>query len=266
MMPSNLDRYKSDLDQLLQLGKSMTHDLEGRHLEENNKLSANNIEALDKIRYTFESKYQRWYSEAYSVINQLTPQRISEFEHLYKGDGKRRAIDAFTYTIQDWFNGVRASIYPSGKRHFDDIAAVTMRFKTQLAILDATSRRFESTLFDIRQLVQADLFDSELEAARELLKHGFIRGAGAIAGVVLEKDLAQVCLNHNLSLRKQHPAISDLNDNLKNAGVVDTPAWRGIQRLGDLRNLCDHSKSREPSKEDVSELIDGTEKVTKTLY
>ena len=39
-----------------------------------------------------------------------------------------------------------------------------------------------------------------------------------------------------------------------------------IQRLGDLRNLCDHNKQREPIKEDVYELINGVEKVTKTIY
>jgi hypothetical protein len=52
----------------------------------------------------------------------------------------------------------------------------------QLAILKAVKARFESSLFDIRQLVQSDLFDSELDAAKELAKHGFARAAGALAG------------------------------------------------------------------------------------
>ena len=42
------------------------------------------------------------------------------------------------------------------------------QFDQQLAILGAVRARFESSLFDIRQLVQADLFDSELDAAGEL--------------------------------------------------------------------------------------------------
>lgn len=70
-------------------------------------------------------------------------------------------------------------------------------------------------LFDMRQLIQADLFDSELEAARELNKSGFRRGAGAISGVILERHFAQVTTNHKLSLRKKHPSISDYNDVLK---------------------------------------------------
>ncbi len=53
---------------------------------------------------------------------------------------------------------------------------------------------------------------------------------------------------------------------LKKDGIIDTPLWRQIQRLGDIRNLCDHNKEREPTREDVQELIDGVEKITKTLF
>ncbi len=141
-----------------------------------------------------------------------------------------------------------------------------MRFSTQLAILKAVEARFESSLFDIKQLVQADLFDSELAAATELAKKGFLRGAGAIAGVVLEKHLAQVVDNHASKTRKKNPSISDFNDLLKNVGVLDVPTWRQIQRLGDIRNLCDHNKEREPTIDEVNELVAGVDKITKTLF
>jgi hypothetical protein len=126
--------------------------------------------------------------------------------------------------------------------------------------------RFESSLFDIRQLVQADLFDSELDAAEELIKQGFTRAAGALAGVILERHLNQVCLNHNIKISKKDPGISDLNDILKDASVLDIPQWRSIQYLADIRNLCDHNKKVEPTIEQVNELVAGVKKVTKTLY
>jgi hypothetical protein len=146
------------------------------------------------------------------------------------------------------------------------IWALLLTFSVQLEILKSVEARFESSLFDIRQLVQADLFDSELDTARELLKKGFLRPAGVVAGVVLEKHLTQVCDNHSVVIRKQHPTIGDFNDLLKSSDILDIPTWRSVERLGDLRNLCGHNKQREPNKEEVTELIGGVDKITKTLF
>jgi hypothetical protein len=264
-MSSNLSRYKADLEKLQGLGAEMQLDLEFRHLANTSKVTSEQKENAKKFEGSFPKNYQKWYSEAFTVVAQLTPHRIEEFEQLYKGDSKRRSIDARTYSIQDWLNGIRAAENAYGKKVFDDFGATIMRFQTQCNILDAVSQRFESSLFDIRQLVQADILDSEIDTARELTKHGYIRAAGAVVGVVLEKHLAQVAENHDLTIRK-HPTISTLNDALKGASVLEIPTWRAIQRLGDLRNLCDHGNTREPTAEEVTELIDGTEKVTKTLY
>ncbi|BCM26204.1 hypothetical protein [Methyloradius palustris] len=108
--------------------------------------------------------------------------------------------------------------------------------------------------------------DSELDAARELLKHKFIRAAGAIAGVVLEKHLHEVCGAHNITLTKKNSTIADLNEALKNASVIETPQWRFHQHLADIRNLCDHNKKVEPSVDQVNDLIEGVSKVTKTVF
>lgn len=114
--------------------------------------------------------------------------------------------------------------------------------------------------------MQADIYDSELSAARDLAKKGFTRGGGAISGVVLERHLGHVCALHNLKSRKKHPSISDYYQLLKDNDIIDTPKWRFIQHLGDLRNLCDHNKDREPTKDDVLELVEGVEKIIKTVY
>jgi hypothetical protein len=138
--------------------------------------------------------------------------------------------------------------------------------RQQIAILKSVEARFESCPFDIRQLVQADLFDSELATATELHKKGFLRAAGVVAGVVLEKHLGQVFNNHGLKTRKKNPTVSDFKDDLKSGDVIDMGIWRNIQRLGDIRNLCAHNKDRIPTENEVEELIHGVEKIAKTLY
>ncbi len=253
-MASNLTRYRADLEKLVALGDKMQNDLSGR-------VDSSVIDA------TFENEYQRWYTEAYAVIRQLIPDRVSEFQELYKGDVKRTSTSNETYTIQDWLKGVRATtIANTLQKHFNDRAIAEMRFRTQRNILRAAGGRLDSSLHDMQQLVQADLFDSELEAAKELARNGFLRPAGAIAGVVLERHLGQVVANHSLTIQKQHPAISDFNDLLKSGGVLDVPSWRNIQRLGDIRNLCDHNKHRDPTAGEIDELINGVDKISKTLF
>jgi len=265
-MATNLDRYRADLTALITLGEEMLLDLILQSREEKGELDATQKAQLKQFKTTFLGEYQRWYTEASAVIKQLIPDRRPEFDHLYKGDSKRKEINGVTYTIQDWTNGIRAHTTYAGTKAFDDYAAVSMRFQNQLSILKASERRFESSLLDMRQLVYADLLDSEIEAAGELLKHGFHRAAGAIAGVVLEKHLGQIAQNHKVTVKKKDPTIGELNDLLRAENVIEIPVWRQIQRLGDLRNLCDHNKGREPTNEEVQELISGVEKATKTLF
>ena len=255
-----------DLAALIRTAKIMEVDMTIRSYEEEGKLSAEMQANKKKYGGTFEDEYQNWYTESHAVIAQIIPDRLHEFELLYQGEGKRKEISGLTYTIQDWLTGIRANTNDYGKKYFSDLAIATSRFQTQRKILSSAEKRFQSSLFNIRQLVQADLFNSELEASRELLQHGFLRASGAVAGVVLEKHLGEVCNSHNIPITKKTPCISDFNDALKGAGTVDIPTWRFIQRLGDLRNLCDHNKIKEPTKDEVSELIDGTEKITKTVY
>jgi len=83
---------------------------------------------------------------------------------------------------------------------------------------------------------------------------------------VLERHLSQVCDIHNIKIAKKSPHISDFNDALKKADIIDTSQWRFIQLLADIRNLCDHNKKAEPTKDQVKDLISGVTKTIKSLF
>lgn len=244
----------------------MYQDLMFQTLKATEQFKEEDKKNAEKVDGSFRSNYQKWFTESCAVLKQLIPDRCAEFIYLYHHEGKKRDFDIENYTIQNFLNGIDAAPDYRGVKKFEGVAVAFMRFDTQRQILKSAESRFDSSLFDIAQLVRADLFDSELEAARELAKQGFLRGAGAIAGVVIEKHLAQVCSNHNVTIKKKDPTINDFNDALKNGSVIDIPAMRQIQRLADIRNLCDHNKHREPTKEEVIELVDGAEKLCKTLF
>jgi hypothetical protein len=208
-------------------------------------------------------KYQSWYSEARALLKQLLPDRLDDFARLYEKPKARKSIGYENYRIEDYMQGLTVTL---GSETKAGPSAAIPHFSQQLAILKSAEARFKSSLFEIRQLVQADLLDSEIDAARELANHKFLRAAGALAGVVLEKHLAQVCENRALKITKQHPTINDFNQALKDSSAIDMQAWRLNQFLADIRNLCDHDKKLEPTEAQIKDLIDGVAKVTKTLF
>lgn len=270
-MISNLDKYKNDLKGLIADGEKLLMAAQDAYLSEDFRQELKRVfktddkvtEFLGKLP-SFRDSYQSWYSESLVLLKQLLPDRVDDFIKLYERPKSRgKGITWENYVIEDALQGLSVSYL--GEEKVGTSAAIP-RFTQQLNIIKAINKRFESSLFDIKQLVQADLFDSELETARELNKKGFVRGAGAIAGVVLEKHLSQVCNNHNIQVLKKDPSVSNYNDKLKSGGVYEIPVWRKIQHLGDLRNLCDHEKKKEPTGEDVEELIEGVEKVIKTIF
>lgn len=271
-MTTNLDKYKVDLNRLIEEGSKVYATLlrqawgKEKFRKEVLKTFDNSDEETDKYIAelpALNSGYQAWYSESLAIIKQLLPDRLDDFKRHYEKPKTRKEITAESYRIEDALQGLQTSF--RGETRTDASTAIP-HLEQQQAILESVRRRFESSLFEITQLVQADLFDSELDAARELLKNKFGRAAGAIAGVVLEKHLAQVCLSHNIKVTKKHPSIADLNEALKVASVIDVPQWRFIQHLADIRNLCDHNKSAAPTADQVADLINGVAKVSKTVF
>ena len=269
---SNLDRYKKDLKSLIATGEQLLNAINAEFFpdlfeaETKKKIGAKKAKEFIAALPSFALTYQSWYSEARVLIRQLLPDRLEDFVRHYEKPKARKNVTFESYRIEDYLQGLSVNrIFGSEKEKIVGPEAAIPHFLQQLAILRAVIARFESSLFDIRQLVMADIFDSELDAAAELAKKKFLRGAGATAGVVLEKHLRQVCSNHSVKIPRKAPTISYLNDLLKEADVVDVQKWRFIQRLGDLRNLCDHDK-KEPTAEVVNDLIAGVAKTIKTLF
>jgi len=269
-MISNIEKYKKDLDRLISngvlLSQAIQHECLPEEFEKALRATVKNdaeLKKMIKALPTFVNQYQHWYSEALSVITLLLPQRVDDFVKLYAKPKTRKEITYENYVIEDFLQGLEVTGGWEKQKIVGKEAAIP-RFHQQVIILQSAKGRFESSLFDIKQLLQSDLFDSELEAAKELNNKGFTRGAGAVAGVVLESHLAQVCENHKLTVKK-NPTISNLNDLLKANNIVEVPTWRFIQHLGDLRNKCDH-KGADPTQQEINELIGGVEKITKSIF
>ncbi|MDE3202387.1 MAG: hypothetical protein KGN79_15865 [Acidobacteriota bacterium] len=271
-MISNLEKYKKDLVSLIKRGDSLilalSYEQDKSGFERAAKQRWGDKAAADTIKNlpNFQNGYQGWYSEAKAMIRQLLPDRVDDFARLYEKPKSRKTITYENYCIEDCLQGLNVTrTMGFSKEKVVGPDAAIPRIQQQVAIVKSAKARFESSLFDIRQLLQADLFDSEIDAANHLLKNKFTRAAGALGGVVLEKHLGEVCSSHKVVLQKKNPTISDFNEALKRAGVIDIAQWRFVQHLGDIRNQCDHGKTPDPTSEQVQDLLTGVAKVTKTI-
>ncbi len=214
---------------------------------------------------TFGTVYQSWYSRAWKLVESLAPERLAEFSSYYLIDPKRKLTDAGNYVIQDYIKGIGARTDNLNRPLWDTNNLVSIRVLNQAHIIASLSSRIDSVLQDVKGHLFAELQDAELSAANTLMKVS-LRGAGALAGVVLERHLQRTAVNHGIAIRKKSPTIADLNDPLKEKGVYGTPIWRKIQLLADIRNLCSHQKSTDPTKEQVEELISGVNSVVKSVF
>jgi hypothetical protein len=220
---------------------------------------------LQESHVPFVRDYQRWYTEALPVVQTLAPDRLAEFRLNYQIDPKRKSSSASNYTVQDYVQGIGANLDPAtGKPSFDVANAIRLRVHAQGAILGSLRSRIDGVLANIESGLAADLEDHSLATAARLAKVSG-RAAGALAGVVVERHLQRVAKAHHVTITKKNPTIADLNDPLRNASIYDTAVWRRIQYIADIRNLCSHMKDREPTPDEVRDLLAGANWVVKNI-
>ncbi|MEI9914697.1 MAG: hypothetical protein WDN29_01475 [Methylovirgula sp.] len=180
-MASNLQKLKAELTALCDLGKDlemvMLVETQGNDVALNifQKHVGHTAESFEEFMATkpvFSRDYQTWYSQALAVLKQLLPDRVNDFKSQYEVPSNRKELDVSNYVIADYLMSLSS--------RFVDKHSAFPRMQQQNAILKAAASRFDSSLFEIKQFVQADLFDSELEAAKHLSKEGFLRPAGAV--------------------------------------------------------------------------------------
>jgi hypothetical protein len=102
-----------------------------------------------------------------------------------------------------------------------------------------------------RSLIQADVFDSELEQAQELLDAGYKSPSAVVAGVVLETSLRELCDQNDI----EHGKLDKMNAELAKIGVYKKLQQKQITAIADIRNSAAHGKPEEFKEADVQDMI-----------
>ncbi len=196
-----------------------------------------------EIPIEIKQNYQEWYSSCCALIEKnYNKERVNEFKDEY----------------EKIIKNILSTNYIAEEKEYKLIDSM----KHQFLILKALPKYLEFGLFDLELTIASILMDDELHEAEYLLKKGFIRASGAIAGVILERYLKMMCDKQQPKLKyTKNVTIGKLNDILKNNGVIELIKWRNIQYLGDVRNTCDHDKENEPKKDEVLKLIVEVKKI-----
>lgn len=223
--------------------------------DERNKI----IEKYEEFKnISFSTEYQKWYSKASEIIKIIVPHRYEEFKNLYIPQRERKILTLLNYTIFDAIRGI-TSIDRSV-----NIDTAHNLIITQINILKSAREVLEHRLNELSNLLEFDIFEKEINSAKYLLKQKYLRAAGAICGVIIEKHLLNMLINAGEKPSKKDPSINDLNIDLYSKNLIDVTQHKQLIFLGDIRNKCDHNKKKDPTKDEVEELIRGTEKIIQT--
>ncbi len=110
-------------------------------------------------------------------------------------------------------------------------------------------------LRSIRSLVHAELFNDELEQARELQASGYKAAAAVVAGVVLETTLRKLCGDKGIPVAK----LDKMNADLAKAGVYNLLVQKRVTMLADIRNKAAHGDTAGFNDADVTDMIEKIE-------
>ncbi|PKG46962.1 MULTISPECIES: DUF4145 domain-containing protein [Halomonadaceae] len=130
------------------------------------------------------------------------------------------------------------------------------KFKALKAVFLATKEDFDGGyLSSYKAIVQAEVFDTELEQAYELLKSGYYVAAAVIGGVVLETALRELCDREGIA----HGKMDKMNADLTKAGTYTKIVQKHITAFAGIRNSAAHGNTEEFSKSDVEKMLTSIE-------
>ncbi len=137
------------------------------------------------------------------------------------------------------------------KAQFNDLSSV----EKGVAILKAAKDDYENGyLFNVRELVEAEVFDDFLEQGQQLFDKGYYQPAAVVAGCVLEDGLKKLCTKNGIVLAPK-ATMNPANDELTKKGVYNSLTQKKITALADLRNKAAHGQWNDFTKQDVESMI-----------
>lgn len=188
--------------------------------------------------------------------------KYSEYSGSYKEVDRERLL-GWTVKVKNLLSNAcgaesehyRAFVAADEPQSFEDNVAKFLRTRS---VFLAAKEDFEGGyLSSVRTLVQAEVFSTELDQARELLSAGYAAAAAVITGVVLETNLRELCARHTLAAGK----LERMNADLVKAGAYNILVQKKITALAAIRNSAAHGNTAEFTPADVAAMLADVERM-----
>lgn len=163
--------------------------------------------------------------------------------------------------------GHNSEHYKNFTKQVDDSKGFTYsRVTRSQGILKAAKDDYQNEqLFEVRKLVEAEVFDDFLEQAEHLFDLGYYQPAAVIAGSVLEDGLRKLCQMHKIPITDR-PKLDRMNADLAKASIFSKLVQKKITALADLRNKASHGQWNQFSKEDVGEMLPAVRRIMEEYH
>ncbi len=155
--------------------------------------------------------------------------------------------------------GVDSSIVKSFDKWYRDSSLKPVsRFKHMRSVFESAREQFENGyVFEFRNLVQAEVFETELEQAKYFLEGNWKIPSAVISGTVLESTLRSLCIREFGHEKKSAAA---MNDDLVKAGVYTKATHAQLLGWIHIRNAAAHGVKKildQVTTNDIARMIDG---------
>ncbi len=207
-------------------------------------------------------EYQSWYTRAHSLIKQILPERLEEFQELYASDRDiYQKITVENYSIRDYILGLKV-MDESGKDVINYNVVFHNKFKNQLAILLSIRSQLDSILFNMPGILKIHFLKHILDATKSLFDKGGINVAGAFIESILKEILSSMCDKFNIKVNK-NTTIREYNVLLKNNKIIDIMTLQEAQKLENA--LEQYIKRKDSSSDKIDDLFNSLYNFVKKL-
>jgi len=236
-------RLKAEVQKLVQAGEQLRADGVKAYAD-----------ASVELHTKFSRGYEEWYRACWALLHTNGSSTETDFHSHYTG---------FSLSMDHTIDKVLMEPPEEGPHGYyrNHIRAIEGRLRRQIDLLSSLTGEVEARRASYLSALSAAYIEDEYGQAEELLTSGYVRAAGVVAGVAMERHAHLLAESNGVAVTrnppfKQKADFSDTISCLKKACVITERQRKQLEGLYAIRTDCAHQNRPEPQQADVKRLVE----------